>query len=156
MQEYVKVLLPGDNKTEGHYEVTPFHKKRWARQYSAFKSGGPQAVDGMPVDNVAWLSRSWVDTLKHQFHITTLEQLAGLTDSQISNIGMGARDLVTKANAHLDQSRGASPINALTEKNAVLEKQLAALSEQLAEVVNAQNEAKRKPGRPRKDETEAA
>lgn len=149
MQEYVKVLFPGDNKTEFHAEASDHYKQRWPRQYAQFKGGEAQTTPGFPLANVAWLSRSWVDTLKHAFHITTVEQLAGCDDAAIQRIGMGGRELVNKAKAHLESLSGGEAMNRLASENETLRTRLEALERQ----VGAQRESeKRGPGRPKKDE----
>lgn len=155
MQEYVKVLFPGDNKTEAHFEATDYYKQRWPRQYAQFKGGQAQAVDGFPIENVAWLSRSWVDTLKHQFHITTLEQLAGCDDAAVQRIGMGGRELILKAKAHMESLTGGSAVNRLTTENENLKNQLEELQKQVAGILAQDKAEKRGPGRPKKEEVAA-
>ena len=149
MQEYVKILFPGDNKTEAHFEVTDTYRQRWPRQYAQFKGSEAQTVEGFPLANVAWLSRSWVDTLKHAFHITTLEQLVGCDDAAIQRIGMGGRELVNKAKAHMESLSGGDAMNRLASENETLKSRLDALEKQLGEQKTSE---KRGPGRPKKEE----
>lgn len=146
VREFVKVIFPGDGKTEVVREATSFDRKRWPQQYARFKGGQAQVPDGYPLSHVAWLSRSWVDTFDH-FHIKTLEQLAGLDDAGVQRVGMGARELVSKANAHLEQMRGTAPLAALSQENEQLKQRLEALEAKLAEIP-------RRPGRPKKEEAE--
>lgn len=152
MQEYVKVLFPGDNKTEAHFEVTEEHKARWPRQYAQFKGNEAQTVPGIPLSSVAWLSRSWVDTLKGQFNITVLEQLAGCDDAAIQRIGMGGRELVNKAKAHLESLSGGEALQAAISRAETLEAQMAEMQRQLAELKAEKGEEKRGPGRSKKDQ----
>lgn len=155
MQEYVKVLFPGDNKTEFHAEASDHYKQRWPRQYAQFKGSEAQTVQGIPLSNIAWLSRSWVEKLKYEYHITTLEQLKGCDDAAIQRIGMGGRELVEKAKAHFESLSGSEAMNKLASENETLKSQLEAMQKQVSQIIASDKAEKRGPGRPKKDEAAA-
>ncbi|WP_395443572.1 hypothetical protein [Caulobacter sp. UC70_42] len=78
-KEFVEILVPGDRKTVVDTLVKDEHKRRWPREYAAFKAGQEVPVEGTPLEEWPQITRSQVEELKFA-HIRTVEQLASLPD----------------------------------------------------------------------------
>jgi len=85
--------------------------------------------------------------------INSVELAAEMTEEAMQAIGIGARDLKNKAGAFLEADKAP---NKAAQKIVNLEAANAALMERLAALEDAAKETKRSPGRPRKEESEAA
>lgn len=149
--EMVEVIQPGEK--EGTKVVaTEWHRRRFPRQYEAYKQGVEMSETGTPLDHLFPAEPSTIQTLKG-FHVFTIQQLAGLTDTAIGNLPMG-RQLVDRAKAYLSSAQGGSEFHRLTKENDALRLRLEAL--EAAQPANPQNPQKRGPGRPPKTMTAAA
>lgn len=122
-------------------------------QLRAFEEGRTE-VNGTPLDSYPKLDVAQIAMLKLQ-GIHSLESLAQVPDSQLANLGTGGRALRDGAKAYIDAARGNAPVEQLAQKNAELEARLAAMQESMNQLISAQGE-KRKPGRPRSADTQAA
>lgn len=85
--------------------------------------------------------------------VNSVELAAEMTEEAMQAIGIGARDLKAKAIAFLEADKAP---NKAAQKIVNLEAQNAALLERLAALEASVQETKRSPGRPRKEEAEAA
>lgn len=130
--EYVEIHIPGDRMTQVDRRVKPEDRTRWPEAYAAFKEERAQVADGLPLETWAGLDRAQVEELKH-FRIHTVEQLAGLSDEQVTNIGMGGRALRDAASRFLQTMEGAAPTEKLAAEVASKDAMIADLKEQLAE-----------------------
>lgn len=136
--DYIRIRQPGERDEI----MRPAHdgdRKRFARHWEAYQAGRQEAPDGTPLAILFPNNPEIVENLKY-LKIFTAEQLSGLSDTQVQNVGMGARAWQQKAAEFLmlaDNGKGlealhkkveqmASQITALTEKNTALE---AALTE---------------------------
>ncbi len=164
--EMVEIITPGDRLSRPVQKVRDDHRKRWPRQYAAFRSGINPTVDGTPI--ATWNDAGWqiqTDLLACGF--STIEQLAGAHDGQIGALANGtlwrkkaqvwlAANRQSKAkDSELDALR--KQVEALTalvkEKAHVLHQSKAgdaADGHKPAGRANAQRPAGRGPGRPRK------
>ena len=118
-------------------------------RYLAWKEGREMPVDGTPL--AAWNILTHEDAEIFRLNrIFTVEQVASLTDSLIRKLGMpNIRDLIEQAKLFLasaDRSAAALQVKAVADENAALRARI----EELEKV------AKRGPGRPRAEQTEAA
>lgn len=140
--EYVRIIVPGDKQNEIHRPAKDADRRKYAKQYAAFKSGAREAQTGQPLSEWAAIPASQVKELAH-FHVYTVEQLANLSDGNIMNIGP-IRALVQKAKDYLEQARGNAPLEKmraqLQEKDnriATMEKQLSDMGRRLDELNKA-------------------
>jgi hypothetical protein len=134
-REFVEIITPGDTKSIIDRAVTDEDRRRWPQFYAAFKAGREEATVGTPLE--LWPpigSPAMVQTLK-ALHIRTVEDLAGLSDSGINNIGMGGRVLRDKAQLWLSEAKdkGAAILTALEERDAD-KARIQQLEEQVAEL----------------------
>lgn len=122
--------------------------KRFAEHVEIFKrDGGATAQAGTPLK--AWAAidaRQAADLAAIQ--IFTVEDIAGLSDGNLSRVGMGARELQAKAKAFLAAAKGTAEVQRLAAENerkdariSQLEQQLSDLSAKIEAVMAKQQEA---------------
>lgn len=127
-REFVRVLIVGDRRTQPVYEVTDEHRERWAREYAAFKAGQEPPLEGTPLANWPPIGAARAKEFA-LMNIKTVEQLAGVGDNIVQNLGMGGRELREQARVFLDVARnGTAPIAKLIDDNAALKGEVARLS----------------------------
>lgn len=143
--EYIRIIVPGDKQNEIHRPATDFERRRFARQYAEFKAGTREAQSGMPLKEWTGISASQAKELEH-FHVYTVEQLAGLSDANLQNIGP-IRGLQAKAKDYLEKAAGNAPMEKmraeLTEKDttiATLKQQMESMGKRLDELTKAQSQ----------------
>ncbi|WP_141339703.1 hypothetical protein [Bradyrhizobium sp. USDA 3458] len=106
-KEMVEVRIPGDKLFSWVGEVSDKHRQRWPDVYAAFKRGEERAASGTPLEQ--WpnpsLTKARVAELKSA-NILSVEELAGVPDSTLPKLGMGARELRDQARAYIDAAKG--------------------------------------------------
>jgi hypothetical protein len=136
--DYIRIRQPGERDEI----MRPAHdgdRRRFRRHWEAYQDGRQAMPDGTPLVLLFPNNPEIIENLKHD-KIFVVEQLAALSDTQIQNIGMGARAWQQKAaellmvsndgkgfhvlQRQIDQQ--SAQIAALLEKNTALE---AALTE---------------------------
>jgi hypothetical protein len=105
-REYVKIMVPGDKDNIVFRPVRPQDKQRFAQAYFAFKNNQGEIVQGTPLESWPAITRAMVEEMKF-FHIRTVEQLAGMSDTNAQNF-RGAVDLRARARTFLDMSKGSA------------------------------------------------
>ncbi len=116
--EMISVIQPGE-KEEIKVLATEFHRRRFVRQYEAFKKGLEQTAGGTPLDHLFPSEPSTIANLK-AFNVFTIQQLAALTDSAMGQIPMG-RTLVDRARAYLSSAGQGQNFHAM---QAAMQKQI--------------------------------
>jgi hypothetical protein len=109
--------------------------EKFPEHYRYFKASLDQAAaDGTPLSEVPWLTAAKRAELK-ALNINTVEGLAGLDGTLLQRIGMGARELKSKAEAWLDKAAGSAVEGRLAEENAVMKGQIEEMQRQMAELL---------------------
>lgn len=145
--EMVSVMAPGNTKTEFtaradrvHYDSNVGHQwtyaERFPEQYAAFKQGIEDHVQGTPINEAPFLSIGQKAEMRAK-KITTIEQIASMSDRDVRAMGPGFRAHVDAAKAYLDVSSGSA---ALSGEMAELRRQNEELTARLSKV-----EAKSEP-----------
>lgn len=153
-QPYVKIRVPGDNKTEWDKPVQEKHKRRFPKQWDAFNQQRSQFGDATMLEQWGVINDDQIRNLR-SFNIQTVEQLAGLGDSQIEKVGPGARELVRKANAWIEGAASAAKEEKLQEALRSADDRIAALEAQIQQLHTAPVEAKQKRAYTRKTKEKA-
>jgi hypothetical protein len=141
---YVRIGAPGDPNSILHRAATVCNAKRgcaflrggandvpcdlhrFPRQYAAFQGDlDQQEASGMPLSAWPILGKAQVAMLKAQ-RIHTVEQLAGINDSALSNIGP-IRSLIQQAKDFLEAARGQAPLLRMRKEMEDKDAQIAAL-----------------------------
>ncbi|RKH08999.1 hypothetical protein D7X74_30415 [Corallococcus sp. CA047B] len=133
--EYVRIIVPGDNKNVVHRKANPQDRQRFAAQYAAFKAGESEALVGTRLRDWPVITRAQVENLAH-FKVYTVEHLAELTDESIQRIGP-VRILVEKAQAYVALAAGNAPLEKLREDLKAKDNEMDVLKRQLAEAREA-------------------
>jgi hypothetical protein len=132
--EMVRILVPGDRKTEWVGRVKDEHRHRFARIYAAFKAQQEAPTEGTPLTEWAGVTRSQVLELAAS-HVKTVEQVAALSDDQLNKVSpMGGFALRDKAKRFLDQAAGAAPAEALAAENAQLRENMEIMQRNMDEM----------------------
>lgn len=141
---FVKILNPGDTSTVIERVATPEDRQKYPKAWQRFQNSETGGSIGTPLDKWPQINRAMMKEAKY-FEIHTVEQLAAITDQHISRMGMGFRDLRTKAQAYLAAAKESAPVAEQALKIERLEQMVASLTAQLEAA------PKRGPGRPPKD-----
>lgn len=153
--EIVTILNPGE-KEPVIVAADEFHKRRFPKQYEAFKKGIENQQGGTPLDMLFPASPSTVKQLK-AFHIFTIQQLASISDSAMAQIPMG-RSLSDRAKEYVRNAGNGQAFHAMEAMKAELEALKAAMAEQGVAIPEVEQVAaqpvRRGPGRPKKPEPE--
>lgn len=96
--DMIKIIKPGE-RDEIHRIAEEFDKRRYARQWEAYKQQIELAVSGTPLATLLPANPEVVDGLR-ALKVTTVQQLAELPDSAIGGIQFGF-DLRRKAQRYL-------------------------------------------------------
>lgn len=155
----VKIYTPGDKtkvvdrlaRLEADMGIPP-DSVRWPAQWAAYQQGQKAVMHGTPLSEWAKLNKQQVQEF-NAFNLWTVEQLAEVSDVALDGLGHGGRSLRDAAIAFLHQANDASFVTKLEEKHA---EAMAEMQRQIAElrasVQGAEDEPRRGPGRPRKEE----
>ena len=125
-REMVEIIIPGDRNTRATEIVNDEHKKRWPMEYAGFKRGEEVPVEGTPLrDWPAAEHRAREGELAY-FNILTVEQLSQVNDSQLQNLGMGARRERDAALKFLEVAeKGTGPLMRLLDRAERAEQEVA-------------------------------
>lgn len=123
--ECVRIMIPGDKNTVIDRPVEPNDKRRFAKQYAAFKEGKKEEeqLSGTRLREWPFLSRGQVEEMSY-LGIKTVEQLAEVRDDIVTRIP-GMLNLKRTAATWLQRSKS-------TAEAAQIAKQLADQSSEIA------------------------
>jgi hypothetical protein len=128
---FVRIHIPGDAHNIVDTQAKPYYQQRFADEWRKFQDNQGQAIEG-------WLLKTWpivnaaqVKNLEF-LNIHTVEQLAGLTDSQCQKVGMGSEELRMKARAAVEAAKDGAVVAAQAAENKRLSDELEALKSQIA------------------------
>jgi hypothetical protein len=151
--EFCKKAVPGNRQSVMLQPATEQDKQRFPKAYAAFKERGAKPTVGLPVEEWPLVTRSQAMTLR-AMHIHTVESLAEVSEGNVGSLGQGGRELIAKAKAYVKQaSDGAALAQMAAERQDLLDT-IAGLKAQMADLASRVD--KRGPGRPRKEDSEAA
>lgn len=143
--DYVKILVPGDNKNTVDRKVRDEDIKRWPAAWKRYQEKRDPEISGTPLKDWAYLTVSRVAELE-RLNIFSMEQLAAVSDDHLPKLGPGARDLVKRAQMFLQGDDSA--IKELRAENQALRDKVRDLEGQLETAAREVNKPKR--GRPPK------
>lgn len=138
-REYVEIIAAGNANNIIRRPVSDMDRRRFRREYAAFRAGDTEQLIGTPLVEVPWISRSMVEELAYR-KVRTLEQLAELNDGACTATP-GLFDLKRKAGAWLEKSKAAAPFTALQQENEELKARLAALEAMMVPKEDKKNAA---------------
>ncbi|MGD9650340.1 MAG: hypothetical protein AB7G80_05010 [Dongiaceae bacterium] len=142
---FVQIHIPGDKNTVIDRKVRDEDKARWAPLWQAFTAKIETPLEGTPLEQWPALSVSQVAEMK-ALHITTVEQLAALSELGLQRLGLGAREWQNKAKHFLAFAKDSANAEKLQNEKEVLQKQLQEMQAQLTELktkLSPQSKARR-------------
>lgn len=144
---FIKIIVPGDVNNIIERKATKDDELKFPKAWARFKAQETESHDGMPLEQWPQITRSLLKELKY-FEVHTVEQLASLSDSQVSKLGMGFTEYRNKAKAYLAAAAGTAELTAQAAENERLKNMISDLQKQVTEL------AKPKVGRPAKETVE--
>lgn len=135
---HVRIHFPGDRTKQIFRPVKfeddhqgPADPRRFPQQWKAFEAQQEQVQTGTPIEQWGPLTKSQAMEFK-AMHIHTVEQLAGIADSNLS--WLGARELRDKAVAWLAQAENGKESLRLTAELAKRDAQIEDMQRQIKEL----------------------
>jgi hypothetical protein len=128
--ERVRIVIPGAVASIVVKNVDQSHRDRWPQAYDAFKRGQEAPLEGMPLEEWPILNKAMIAEL-HHLQIRTVEDLAGLSDVAVQNIGMGGQMLRERARAWFDDAQHEALTTKLLGENDVLRSRVSTLEQQV-------------------------
>lgn len=160
---YITIRAAGSTLQVVSREVGEADKRRFPVEWARFNAGEKDVIDGTPLKEWPAITRSRAMELA-ALNIRTLEELVAVQDGFLPKLGIGARELRTKAKAYLEAAADSAVASRLAAEGERKDGQIADLQRQIAELgamckdltarLDGGGEtepAKRGPGRPRKD-----
>lgn len=132
MIEMVSIINPG-SRDEFISKVTPKLRETYGPQYEHWRKTEEQPSTGTPLETVPFLNIAQVRELRG-VNIDSLEHLASLSDAMKQKIGMGATELVRKAQAYIAAGTGSVDMSRVIAENEILKRDNAALKAQIVDV----------------------
>ena len=113
--DYIEIMQPGNKDSIVKRPATAMDKNRFAEHFRKYQARqDDEHIDGTMIDQVTWVTRAQCEEMKF-LNIRTVEQLAGLSDSNAQGI-MGIQSLKAKAVKYLESSKEAATSEALAEQ----------------------------------------
>lgn len=145
---HLHIMVPGDKDNIVRRIASRADQQKYPKAWEAYLKQEDVAVSGTPLTEWPPIAKSQVKDAAH-FGIKTVEQLAGLSDSHVTRMGIGWQDLRTKAKAYLTAADDGSETVRLASENERLTNRVKELEAQVQELSQ-----RRGPGRPPKEPTE--
>ncbi len=140
--DYIRIQQPGERDCI----LRPAHdgdRRRFRNHWQAYQEGRTNIPEGTQLSVLFPNNPEIVENLKVD-KVFTVEQLAGLNDTQIQNIGMGARAWQQKAAEYLAVAFEGKGMHAVTKQLEQLVAQVAALTDKNTALEAALDEATKK------------
>lgn len=139
--EYVHIYAPGA-KTDVTHPVqmedrmdVPSHPHRFPKQWEQFRAQQEQVAEGTPLEMCAFIAKHRVLELKSQ-RIHTAEQYAGLPDSVLQGLGIGARREKELCKAYISEDEKMKALSRATAANEAMQSQISVLTQQVHALAN--------------------
>jgi hypothetical protein len=159
-QIFVRIMKPGDNLSILEVPIREDHKKRWPQKWLYFQMKEGMIDDGARIPG--WKIEEWPELANNPdalhglrfLRFYTVEQIAGASDAQVQNIGIGGPSLREKAKLAMRERHSASArgeierrdqlISDMAAQNAQMVEQMAALQSQMQMLLQ---DPKKRPGK---------
>lgn len=142
--DYIEIMQPGNKDSIIKRPATDMDKNRFAEHYRKYQARqDDEHVEGTLIDEAPFVTRAQVEELRF-LNIRTVEQLAGLSDSNAQGI-MGIQAMKQKAKIYLETAKDTATAEALAEQ-----KELNAALMARLEALESGDATPKKRGRPKK------
>jgi len=129
--EFIKKMIPGDATCNFIKIVEESDRKKFPREYAAFKAGLEAPIDGTPLTAIPFISKAQCMELAAQ-GIRSAEQLRDMSDSNGQKF-MGFHGLQRKVIAYLDKAAKDAPAQQVQAELAKRDQEITELRQALAE-----------------------
>ena len=99
-QDYILIISPGNSKTEMRRKVKDADIQQYNQEWNAYLDGKEMQVSGTPIELLPNIPNGMEKHL-NSMYIYTIEQLAGMSDLALQNVGIGGHDLRRLAQTYL-------------------------------------------------------
>lgn len=130
---HIRILIPGDKNNIIERRASKADEQKYPNAWKRFQSSEVSGQTGTPLEQWPQINRSQVKEAKY-FEIHTVEQMAGLSDANVDKLGMGFRDLRTKASAYLGVAADTAKATAQASENERLRSEIEDLRAQVKEI----------------------
>jgi hypothetical protein len=141
--DMIEIRAPGDHTTVFTARAAPLYTDRFPIEWEAYRRGREAPMEGTPLSEWPAMPRTLAATLAAG-GIKTVEQLAGVLDTDLRVIGPQGRQWRDKALAFIDSAKGAAAIQEYASRNQKLEDEVTRLKRQIEEIA-----AKTEKGEPK-------
>lgn len=135
--EHIRIVIGGDKNTEVFRMATPADRERFHDVYSRFirqdDMRAQRIGDGTALSAAPFITSTLVRDLEGM-NVFTVEALAAMSDNGKQQLGIGANELVAKANAFLQVAKDSSFATKLAAEVATKDEQIADLKRQISEL----------------------
>lgn len=131
-EEVIHIMIPGSRDITAAL-VDDNYRRRFARQYAAFKAGQEQHLNGTPLNVLVWLTPAQIAEL-NAVNCHTVEQLAEMPESLAQKF-MGAHALQQRAKTYLLAAKEQAPMIKLQAELEKRDEEIATLNRQMAELM---------------------
>lgn len=152
--DYITIAVPGDKTSEVCRPATPDDKARFRTAWERYVAGQGEVMVGTPLREWPGVTRAQVEELAY-FKVYTVEQLAEVSDGNLRSMGP-LLALRQRARDFLERVRSAAPVEKMRQELEERDKKIADLMARMDALTASQGEAKRGPGRPRKEKVPEA
>lgn len=136
--EMVEIMSAGSRDVL-HKKSDDMSRRRFKRQYDAFKSANSEIIVGTPLSQFPFISASERKELEY-FNIFTGEQLIAMPDGNIDKVSVNGRDLIKKVKAFIDMAKDTSIVSRMTAENESLKREIALIKEQMDKILKMQQD----------------
>lgn len=140
-KDYIRIMTPGSQLSVIDAPINSSnYMERFGERYRKWKSGQADLISGTPIESFPFLlGRVALIAELKAMGVHTVEQLAGLPDSAMHNL-MGGNELRKRAADWLDQTTGTdAKIAGFAKENEDLKAQMAAMQEQMRQLMAAKS-----------------
>jgi hypothetical protein len=134
---FIRIMIPGDRHTVVERPCKDEDKQRFPVQWARFQLQESQTADGTPLEQWPMMTPALVRTFKAS-NVPTVEALANVSDGNLNNLGMGAREWRERAKAYLDHAKDSAASSRLLAENEDMKAQLATMQANLDNLIAAQ------------------
>lgn len=165
VRDFVEILTPGDRTNIVDRPARDEDRARFPKQWAAYQNNVSQeAAAGMPLSAWGHLSAERVEWYRF-YKVSTVEQLADLSDAAFANLDPGSRKESEAARGFLSATKAAAPMQQMQAELQERDKRIAALealllggkpaeAKPLVTDLSTPEEAPKKRGRPAKQKAE--
>lgn len=137
---YIKINVPGDQRTEWDRPVKEEDKMRFASAWQAYVNQQNQFGTQVMLKDWGLLNDSQV-AFYNARNVHTVEHLANMSDGMQSTCGMGTRELVKKAQAYLVEMASQRQLELANQELSKRDHRIALLEEKINKMMEAQPSA---------------